>query len=76
MCMCDFELVKKFGDIMYEVELNVSNEHELVVRERNVSAIKAERSVELEDTIVCCVPSKPVRMVVTGQLDQFIRGDE
>ena len=76
MCMCDFELVKKFGDIMYEVELNVSNEHELVVRERNVSAIKAERSVELEDTIVCCVPSKPVRMVVTGQLVQFIRGDE
>lgn len=61
---------------MNEVELNVSNEHELVIRERKVSAIKAERSVELEDTIVCCVPSKPVRMVVTGQLDQFIRGDE
>lgn len=74
MCMCDFELVKKFGDIMYEVELNVSNEHELVVRERKVSAIKAEKTVALEDTIVCCVPSKPVRMVATGQLDQFIRG--
>ena len=57
-----------------EYEANMPLDYELRVREKKVTAIMAEKTVE-EVVEVVCVPQPPIRTIAIGSLEDFLGDD-